>query len=90
MSPWERDKGWIVRDTTTRRLSLWANGLFYPSLKDFTSGVPDQYADGKAAKVWQQYIGDKNDRTTHYRDFLVERLKKNGCHHILDVACGTG
>ena len=24
-------KGWIVRDTTTKRLSYWANGLFYPS-----------------------------------------------------------
>ncbi len=24
-------KGWIVRDTTTRRLPFWANGLFYPS-----------------------------------------------------------
>ena len=24
-------KGWIVRDTTARRLPHWANGLFYPS-----------------------------------------------------------
>lgn len=53
-------------------------------------GICDQYADGKAAKVWEVFIGDKNSRTKNYRDFLVGLLKKNGCKTILDVACGTG
>uniref|UniRef100_A0A2L2Y3T6 Glycine N-methyltransferase n=2 Tax=Parasteatoda tepidariorum TaxID=114398 RepID=A0A2L2Y3T6_PARTP len=55
-----------------------------------TEGLPDQYADGKAAKVWEVYIGEKNDRTKHYREFLVQLLRKHNCHQILDVACGTG
>ena len=49
----------------------------------------DQYADGKAAKVWQLYIGE-HDRTVNYRKFLVEILKAHGCHRVLDAACGTG
>lgn len=53
-------------------------------------GVKDQYADGKAAKVWEIFIGDKNQRTQNYRDFLVGLLKEKGCKRILDVACGTG
>ncbi|GBL95489.1 Glycine N-methyltransferase [Araneus ventricosus] len=60
------------------------------SLGVATEGLPDQYADGKAAKVWEIYIGEKNDRTKHYRDFLVNLLKDHNCDHILDVACGTG
>ena len=53
-------------------------------------GVQDQYADGKAAKVWEIFIGDKRSRTENYKTFLVDMLKKNGCRRILDVACGTG
>lgn len=53
-------------------------------------GLPDQYADGKAAKVWALYIGDKKDRTQHYRDFLTNLLRQHDCNHVLDVACGTG
>ncbi|XP_011308305.1 glycine N-methyltransferase [Fopius arisanus] len=53
-------------------------------------GVRDQYADGKAAKVWSMYIGDKKKRTQNYKDFLVGILRKRGCKRILDVACGTG
>lgn len=53
-------------------------------------GVRDQYADGKAAKVWEIFIGDKKSRTENYRNFLVEKLRDNGCKRILDVACGTG
>ncbi|KAG5666633.1 hypothetical protein PVAND_014649 [Polypedilum vanderplanki] len=60
----------------------------------FTSstGIPvrDQYADGKAAKVWEIFIGDKKSRTKIYCDFLVNLLRSHGCHRILDVACGTG
>lgn len=53
-------------------------------------GVRDQYADGKAAKVWEIFIGDKKSRTSNYKNFLVDMLRKNGCKRILDVACGTG
>jgi len=53
-------------------------------------GIPDQYADGKAAKVWEIYIGEKNDRTKHYKNFLVGKLNSLGIKHVLDVACGTG
>ena len=54
------------------------------------SGLADQYADGKAAKVWQLYIGDQTDRTKKYKTFLVNMLKSKGCHRVLDAACGTG
>ncbi|KAK9875626.1 hypothetical protein WA026_009424 [Henosepilachna vigintioctopunctata] len=60
------------------------------SLGTAVEGVPDQYADGKAAKVWEIFIGDQNSRTKNYRDFLVNLLRKKGCKRILDVACGTG
>lgn len=53
-------------------------------------GLPDQYADGKAAKVWQLYIGDTRSRTDEYRTWVVALLKKHGCQRVLDVACGTG
>lgn len=53
-------------------------------------GLPDQYADGRAAKVWALYIGDNKDRTKYYKDFLFDLLKQHNCHHVLDVACGTG
>lgn len=53
-------------------------------------GVRDQYADGRAAKVWEVFIGDKKQRTQNYRDFLVGLLRDKECHRILDVACGTG
>jgi len=53
-------------------------------------GVRDQYADGKAAKVWEIFIGDKSSRTDNYRNFLVTLLRDKGCKRILDVACGTG
>lgn len=54
------------------------------------SGIPDQYADGKAAKVWQHYIGGHKKRTESYREFFCNLLNENGIKHILDVACGTG
>lgn len=53
-------------------------------------GVRDQYADGKAAKVWEIFIGDKNSRTDNYKKFLISLLKSKNCKRILDVACGTG
>ncbi|XP_066593129.1 glycine N-methyltransferase [Prorops nasuta] len=60
------------------------------SLGTAAEGVRDQYADGRAAKVWEVFIGDKKQRTQNYRDFLVGLLRKKGCRRILDVACGTG
>lgn len=60
------------------------------SLGTAAEGVRDQYADGRAAKVWEVFIGDKKSRTRNYKEFLVGLLRKNNCHRILDVACGTG
>ncbi|XP_022095384.1 glycine N-methyltransferase-like [Acanthaster planci] len=60
------------------------------SLGVAAQGIPDQYADGKAAKVWEYYIGSRTDRTENYRHFLVDLLKSQNCHYILDAACGTG
>ena len=53
-------------------------------------GMKDQYADGKAAQVWELYIGDKNKRTQIYKDFIIGLLKTHKCNKVLDVACGTG
>eukprot|EP00088_Acartia_fossae_P039514 TRINITY_DN4113_c0_g1_i1.p1 TRINITY_DN4113_c0_g1~~TRINITY_DN4113_c0_g1_i1.p1 ORF type:complete len:292 (+),score=94.10 TRINITY_DN4113_c0_g1_i1:68-943(+) len=55
-----------------------------------SSGMQDQYADGKAAKLWQLYIGDQKDRTEKYRNFLISLLKRKGVKTVLDAACGTG
>ncbi|XP_015523799.1 glycine N-methyltransferase [Neodiprion pinetum] len=60
------------------------------SLGTAAEGVRDQYADGKAAKVWEVFIGDQKSRTQNYKDFIVSLLRQNGCQRILDVACGTG
>jgi glycine N-methyltransferase len=54
------------------------------------SGIPDQYADGKAARAWRLYVGGANARTRVYKDWLVDLLKSKGARHVLDVACGTG
>ncbi|XP_014208981.1 glycine N-methyltransferase [Copidosoma floridanum] len=60
------------------------------SLGAAAEGVRDQYADGKAAKVWNAYIVDNKQRKQNYKDFLVGLLRQHGCKRILDVACGTG
>lgn len=36
------------------------------SLGVAAEGLPDQYADGEAARVWQLYIGDTRSRTDEY------------------------
>lgn len=53
-------------------------------------GVRDQYADGRAAKVWEVFIGDRSSRTDNYKNFLLDLLRSKGCQRILDVATGTG
>lgn len=53
-------------------------------------GLRDQYADGKAARVWEAFIGSIGSRTQNYKKFLVGLLNDMGCKRILDVACGTG
>lgn len=55
-----------------------------------SEGVRDQYADGKAARIWKKFIGDSNERTHKYKQFLIGLLKAHGCKRILDAACGTG
>jgi len=54
------------------------------------AGVSDQYSDGRAAKVWQLYIGESNERTDKYKSFVVSLLKDKGAKSVLDAACGTG
>lgn len=53
-------------------------------------GIPDQYADGKAARVWSKYIGDQNRRTGFYREKLLATLRQYNVDTVYDVACGTG
>lgn len=53
-------------------------------------GIPDQYADGKAAQVWQKYIGDQQKRTGYYREKILNLLRSRNVKNVLDVACGTG
>jgi glycine N-methyltransferase len=53
-------------------------------------GIPDQYADGKAARVWEAYIGGKQNRTDQYRHWIVDQLRQHNVRRVLDVACGTG
>jgi len=60
------------------------------SLGTASSGITDQYADGKAAKLWQLYIGDQKDRTEKYKNFLISLLKRKTVKTVLDAACGTG
>ncbi|XP_061742879.1 glycine N-methyltransferase [Nerophis ophidion] len=60
------------------------------SLGVAAEGLPDQYADGKAAKVWQLYIGNTQSRTAEYKSWLVALLRERGARTVLDVACGTG
>ncbi|GLD56260.1 glycine N-methyltransferase isoform X1 [Lates japonicus] len=60
------------------------------SLGVAAEGLPDQYADGKAAKVWELYIGDTQSRTQEYKSWVVSLLREQGVRRVLDVACGTG
>jgi len=60
------------------------------SLGAAASGLSDQYSDGKAARVWQLYIGESSERTEKYKNFLVNLLMDRGCKTVLDAACGTG
>ncbi|XP_065257138.1 glycine N-methyltransferase isoform X2 [Emys orbicularis] len=60
------------------------------SLGVAAEGLPDQYADGRAARVWQLYIGDTRGRTAEYRSWLLALLRRHRCRAVLDVACGTG
>ncbi len=46
------------------------------SLGTATTGLSDQYADGKAAKVWALYIGDISRRTDNYR--IEKQTKTSG------------
>ncbi|XP_040568564.1 glycine N-methyltransferase [Lepeophtheirus salmonis] len=55
-----------------------------------SSGLVDQYSDGKAANVWEIYIGQTGKRTSLYKNFLVNLLREKNCKNVLDVACGTG
>ena len=76
---------------TNNRKSEEVKPPFRPrSLGAAAAGLSDQYSDGKAAKVWQLYIGDTETRTSTYKTFLIDALKERGCVNVLDAACGTG
>jgi glycine N-methyltransferase len=60
------------------------------SLGVAAEGLPDQYADGRAARVWHRYIGSVSARTSVYRSWISNFFRSKGLSHILDVACGTG
>jgi len=60
------------------------------SLGVAASGIPDQYADGMAAKVWAAYIGSRQKRTEQYRQWITDLLHAHNCKNVLDVACGHG
>jgi len=71
--------------------SAKVDGVFrMRSLGTATPGITDQYSDGKAAKVWQLYIGDQSSRTLHYKNFLINLLKEKRVKTVHDMACGTG
>lgn len=53
-------------------------------------GAYDQYADGKAAKIWDIFVGDTEARAGNIKKFLVEVLQRHGCKRILDAAAGNG
>ena len=81
----------------TRSLGTAASGKIATQLfqnivktKYFPQGLSDQYSDGKAAKVWQLYIGESSERTDRYKAFMGNLLRENNCTSILDAACGTG
>ena len=61
--------------------------MFYVHMR---TGLSDQYSDGKAARVWQLYIGESSERTEKYKNFLVNLLLDRRCKTVLDAACGTG
>jgi glycine N-methyltransferase len=70
--------------------SIEDNVFYDRSVSTNASTLADQYASGTAAKVWNSFIGDRNNRTRHYKDRLVALLRAQGCKKILDVATGTG
>lgn len=55
-----------------------------------TVGLPDQYADGRAAKVWELYMGGKSSRTETYKEWFLTTFKERNVTRVIDVACGTG
>merc|ERR1712088_846555 len=48
------------------------------SIETLSPGVADQYADGVAAQNWLLYIGEQENRTTNYKNFLIKLLKEMG------------
>lgn len=77
--------------TSPSSITERVDGVFRTrSLGISARGIPDQYADGKAAKVWKTYVGDQQKRTGYYKDHLLKVLNERNCKHIFDVACGTG
>jgi len=79
-----------LTDQRVQRVKNAAKAAAQASPRRRTSSItaPDQYQDGVAASVWEEYIGE--DRENRYREWLVSTLKRHNAQNILDVACGTG
>jgi hypothetical protein len=81
----------LRRHTVIRWLSTMVDSVYRTrSLGVAAEGLPDQYADGRAARVWHRYIGSVSARTSVYRSWISNFFRSKGLSHILDVACGTG
>merc|ERR1711971_300520 len=57
------------------------------SIETLSPGVAQS---GVADQNWLLYIGEQENRTTNYKNFLCNLLKEKKCYTILDAACGTG
>lgn len=55
-----------------------------------SSANHDQYSDGRAAKVWELYMGNKSSRTEAYKQWFINAFKEEGVKRVIDLACGTG
>ena len=80
-----------MSEPTATNITARIDGIFRTRTPGVAArGVPDQYADGKAARVWKKYVGQQKKRTKYYKEQLVSLLKEFKCETILDVAAGTG
>lgn len=88
---WKENYSYIATYSVLRLELKMVDSIYRTrSLGVASEGIPDQYADGKAAKVWEYYIGSRNERTDVYRSWITQLLREKNCKRVLDVACGTG
>ena len=60
-----------MTEPTATNISARIDGVFRTRTPGVAArGVPDQYADGKAARVWKKYVGQQKKRTQYYNCLL--------------------